>query len=66
MFTGAVANAESTYCFIARDGMRDRIFLFKDKVSSDQDWERIRNGVRISFKIAFSMKGPLAFEVNII
>ena len=63
-FSGSIAKVEATYLFIVRDGMNDWIHAHMSNINDDI-WERLSIGVRVTFRIAFTMKGPSAFDVTI-
>lgn len=64
VFHGSVVRMESTHCFILRDGYNDWIFTYQDNISPEA-WIQLKQGVRVSFKIAFTMRGPASFELFI-
>src|SRR3989338_7183047 len=64
IFTGAVVRLESTFCFIARDGANDWIFAYKDNID-EKVWANLKFNIRVSFKIAFTIRGPCATDVNL-
>jgi tetratricopeptide (TPR) repeat protein len=64
-FNGSVVNLEATYCFIARDGLSDRIYAHRNNIT-DQVWKSLMPGSRVTFRMAFTMKGPGAFDVNLV
>jgi tetratricopeptide (TPR) repeat protein len=61
-FRGSVIRLEATYCFIARDGLRDWIFAHRRNIDETL-WRRLAIGARTRFRIAFSMRGARAFDV---
>ena len=63
-FRGEVFGMEATYCFIARDGMGDRIYAHRDNVGDV--WEDLSFRRRVAFRIAFAFGGPSAFDVRIL
>lgn len=62
IFEGRIKTREATYCFISRDRFGDSIYAHSGSMS-DSLWNFITVGTRVQFKIAFSFKGPSAFEV---
>ena len=61
-FTGSISRKDPMYCFIRRDASGDEIHAHIRNIESSV-WTELNLGVRVSFKIAFSLKGPTAFEV---
>jgi hypothetical protein len=64
IFHGSIVRMESTHCFISRDASNDWIFTYQDNVLPEV-WAQLKQGVRVCFKIAFTMRGPSAFEVSL-
>ncbi len=61
-FRGEVVRSEITYCFIARDGIGDWIYTYRDNVEQPLNTLSVRTRVR--FRVAFSFNGPSAFDVR--
>jgi len=64
IFQGEICRVESTYCFIARDGISDKIYCHEDNVD-ETIWKNMTVGTRVRFKLAFNMHGPLAINISI-
>ena len=64
-FYGTVNKKEPTYCFVVRDSNRDDWIYLHQKNASEIDWNELRVGTRISFRIGFTFKGASAVEVQI-
>ena len=62
---GTITKIEPTYCFIARDGSGDSIYANSWNVD-EEEWKMLTNRARVRFKIAFTVKGPSAFDVELI
>jgi tetratricopeptide (TPR) repeat protein len=62
-FHGEVARLEATYCFIARDGIGDWIYAYRDNVG--EVWTSLSQKTRVAFRIAFSFAGANAFGVRL-
>jgi len=62
-FRGEIVRLEATYCFIARDGMGDWIYAYRDNIG--QLWSKLTVRQRVVFRIAFSFSGPSAFDVHL-
>jgi len=62
-FRGEVVRLESTYCFIARDGIGDWIYAYRTNTS--ETWASLSRNARVTFEIAFSFKGPNAFDLQL-
>jgi len=58
-FSGRVVRMEATYCFVARDGIGDWVFVHRNAVDAAA-WTTLRLGSRVRFQIAFTMKGQAA------
>jgi cold shock CspA family protein len=65
VFSGRAVRREAGYCFIARDGAGDWIYLHNSDVDEDV-WKQITFGTKVQFKIGFSLAGPKAFNVTIV
>jgi cytochrome c-type biogenesis protein CcmH/NrfG/cold shock CspA family protein len=61
-FRGSVVRIEASYCFIARDGMADWIFAHRKNIQASL-WATFVRGFRLSFRIAFTLRGPSAFDI---
>lgn len=61
-FRGEVVRLETTYCFIARDGLGDWIYAHQDNVG--QVWPSLNLKRRVVFRIAFAFGGPNAFDLE--
>lgn len=64
-YKGSVVRLEATYCFISRDGLNDWIYAHRSNIN-DSAWRSIAAGARVTFRIAFTMRGPSAFEVDLV
>ncbi|MEK7764450.1 MAG: SIR2 family protein [Nitrospirota bacterium] len=64
VFTGSITNLEATYCFIVRDGWNDWIYAHMTNIG-DTIWTLLTLGSRMTFRIAFTMKGPSAVDINL-
>jgi|SRR5882672_5960961 len=62
-FRGEVVRVETTYCFIARDGIGDWIYAHCDKIGDV--WNKLGMRTRVTFHIAFAFGGPNAFDVQL-
>lgn len=65
VFTGSIAKLEATYLFITRDGINDWIHAHVNNIDDDV-WTNVSIASRVSFRIAFTMKGPSAFDLHLI
>ena len=61
-FNGSVVSIEATYCFIARDGLNEWIHAHRSNIG-DHVWKALTVESRVTFRIAFTMKGPSGFDV---
>lgn len=64
MFRGQVVRMEGSYCFIARDGLNDWIYAHRDNIEDDV-WKTLVVGTRVSFRIAFTLRSPNAYQVGL-
>jgi tetratricopeptide (TPR) repeat protein/cold shock CspA family protein len=64
-FQGKVTKIESSYVFIARDGMSDWIYCHASNVP-DEVWNELTYGTRVSFRISFGIKGASAHSLKLI
>jgi tetratricopeptide (TPR) repeat protein len=62
-FRGEVVRLETTYCFIARDGVGDWIYAYRD--NTGDAWAALNRKSRVIFRIAFTFVGPSAFDVRL-
>ncbi len=62
-YRGEVVRVETTYGFIARDGVGDWIYAYRDNLGAA--WSVIALRARVVFKVAFTFAGPSAFEVRL-
>ena len=65
LFNGRVAGLEASYCFFTRDGMNDPVYAHSENVEGDV-WTALTLGSRVSFRIAFTMRGPSAYNVKLV
>jgi tetratricopeptide (TPR) repeat protein len=61
-YHGEVWRVEAAYCFVRRDGLSDMIYCSQDNEHADT-WRRLIPGRRVTFNIAFNMRGPVAINV---
>jgi hypothetical protein len=54
---------ETTYCFIARDGVGDWVYAYRNNVG--EAWSSLGLKSRVVFRIAFTFGGGNAFEVQL-
>ena len=64
-FEGRMSRPQGSYAFVARDGPGDSIYVHSTNVPADI-WEILTMGMRVRFSIAFSLRGPSAFDLEII
>jgi len=62
-FTGTVWRLEATHGFLTRDGMGDTVFMHISNVKPGI-WTLLANGDRVVFSLAFTFRGPAAFDVE--
>ena len=62
-FTGTVWRLEATHGFLTRDGMGDTIFMHISNANPGT-WKTLANGDRVTFSLAFTFRGPAAFDVD--
>ena len=63
-FRGQVERVEASYCFIARDGLNDCIYAHRNNIKENV-WKVLIVGKRVSFRIAFSLRSPNAYDVEL-
>jgi hypothetical protein len=63
-FEGTVTKIEASYCFVERDGAAEWLFAHRSNTSGDV-WNRLVVGTRVRFRVAFSLRGPRAYELRI-
>ena len=64
-FEGRMTRPQGSYAFITRDGPADSIYVHATNVPEDV-WDVLTLGTRVRFSIAFSLRGPNAFDLEII
>lgn len=62
-FSGTVWRLEATHGFLTRDGMGDTVFMHISNVKAGV-WTLLANGDKVTFSLAFTFKGPAAFDVG--
>jgi cold shock CspA family protein len=65
VFKGEIVKKEIDYAFICRDGERDDVYANISNIEEDV-WRKLVLGTRVSFRIAFTLRGVNAFDVRII
>lgn len=61
-FYGRIRKLEATHCFIERDGRGEWIYCHASNVE-DSVWRLLRMSERVMFSVAFTLRGPSAFDV---
>ena len=61
-FTGSIWRLEATHGFLTRDGMGDTVFMHVSNVQAGI-WKLLANGDKVAFSLAFTFKGPAAFDI---
>jgi len=56
---------KGSYAFITRDGPADSIYVHATNVP-ETIWEELTLGTRVRFRIAFTLRGPNAFDLQVI
>ncbi len=64
-FDGRMSRPQGSYAFITRDGPADSIYVHAANVPEDI-WEVLTVGTRVRFRIAFTLRGTNAFDLEII
>lgn len=64
IFSGEIKTKEVGYCFISMDQTGDSIFAHKSN-STESIWPSLVQGLHVKFKIAFTLRGPQALDLNI-
>lgn len=57
-FRGVVKSLSDNYCFVHVLELRDDVFIHYSQFAGD-DWEEIKVGLKVTFNLAFSIRGPL-------
>ncbi|MBS1625061.1 MAG: SIR2 family protein [Bacteroidetes bacterium] len=65
IFNGTVTTVEMSYGFIKREMHGDDIFFYRFD-NDGIDWDLIRRGTKVSFKMGFNYKGPVAIGVKFV
>jgi len=61
-YGGEVHTVEASYCWIVRDGIQDWIYCRQETVEN-RIWRNLLPGTRVTFRLAFNMRGPVAIDV---
>jgi len=64
-FVGTVIRSESWYCLIKRDG-DGAVVRFDEDDSGEVEWVDVTKYSKVRFKIAFTMYGAEAFDVEVL
>ena len=65
MFTGTILKVEVSYGFVKRDGLSDEIFFYRFE-NDNLDWEQLKRGQKVTFKIGFNYRGAIALNMTLI
>jgi len=63
-FTGTIVKLEPFYGFVKRDQTADDIFFYCQE--NEQHWKSLEKNIRVSFKMAFNYRGPIALDMLIL
>lgn len=58
IFWGTIMKVEVSYGFVKRDGYGDDIFFYRFE-NENINWDELKRGVKVSFKIGFNYKGAI-------
>jgi cold shock CspA family protein len=61
-FNGSVTSKNVGFAFLRRDDVQSDVFCHASDMAPGQ-WEALRSGSRVTFEIAFTLKGPVAVRV---
>jgi len=61
-FSGSISRIETSYGFILRDGLGDRLFMYRYH-KHRSNWEELKPQRRVTFELAFNYRGPVALDV---
>jgi len=64
-FEGRMSRPQGSYAFITRDGPADSIYVHATNVP-EAIWDELTLGTRVRFRIAFTLRGANAFDLEII
>jgi hypothetical protein len=64
LFDGSIVRIEGTYAYIGKDGTNDWIYMHRNNVNHII-WNKLTNGSRCHYRIAFNLHGPSAAEVGL-
>lgn len=64
IFEGTIITIELSFGFVKRDGFGDSIYFYR--FENEYVWENFKRGSRISFKIGFNYRGPMALDIKIL
>lgn len=65
VYRGHISHEHVSFCFIRCTDLNDSIFAHSDRFENLPS-EGIKANVDVTFKLAFTMKGPTAFAINIL
>ena len=60
--SGMVLNVETTYAYIIRDGLQDKIYSYAS-LTEEKEWNKLRYHTRVTFDLGFNYYGPIAQNI---
>lgn len=63
VFIGAFGKVERTFGFVSVEGSGREIFVHKNE--ADHIWENLKANVRVKFEIGFTLRGPVAVNIEL-
>jgi len=63
-FSGEIIQRESSYCFIRSDNRGEHIYGHCSNIDEDT-WRQLSFGVRVQYRVAFTLGGPSAFNISV-
>jgi len=64
-FSGSVARVEAAHGFVEVDGSGESLFFHRNDTIDEAVWDDLRSGSRVKFEIGFTLRGPLAINVDL-
>jgi cold shock CspA family protein len=64
-FEGRMSRPQGSYAFITRDGPADSIYVHSTNVPENV-WDDLTLGTRVRFRIAFTLRGANAFDLEVV
>lgn len=62
-FSGSVLNVETSYAYVIRDGLQDKIYAYAGQ-TEPSEWNLLRYHRRVNFNMGFNYYGPIIINIK--